>query len=268
MRKVFKGRWAWGVCGLLLLVAGRDVLAAPPPAEVEKPVAVVLGREISRAALRPQESERQAKRAALSPEDYALWESNSEMQTLQGLVLGPLLRAYVQRKGLVPTKQDIEAASAMLSSSTKDRRRQLEAERDRLRAELGRVDLSPEKRQSLQSEQASTEQALRFESEEEALGGAALKEIEDEVAQGSVLSWMIQHSLHREFGGDIIFQQAGPEAVGAYPPFLEQRQKAGDFKLLDKEVGRRFWEHVRRAPGIRIPQDSLETPWWLLKPKG
>lgn len=58
-----------------------------------------------------------------------------------------------------------------------------------------------------------------------------------------------------------IFQQAGPEAVGAYPPFLEARQKAGDFKILDEELDRRFWDYVRRAPGIRMDADALETPW-------
>ncbi|AGC47241.1 hypothetical protein MYSTI_05968 [Myxococcus stipitatus DSM 14675] len=267
MQKGFKGLWAWGVCGLLLLVARNDALAAPPAA-VEKPVAVVLKREIPRSALRPRESERQARRATLSPEDYALWESNSEMQALQELLLGPLLQAYIERKGLVPAKQDIEAAVAGLSSGTKALRQQLEAERDRLRAELGRVDLSPEQRRSLQASQESTERALRGQSEDDAaLGAAALKELEDEVAREMVLSWMVQRSLHREFGGDIIFQQVGAEAVGAYLPFLEQRQKAGDFKLLDKDVSRRFWAHVRRAPGIRMPQDALETPWWLMTPK-
>ncbi|WP_342375390.1 hypothetical protein NVS55_29410 [Myxococcus stipitatus] len=266
MRKGFKGLWALGVCGLLLLVARTDALASAP-AEVDKPVAVVLGREISRAALRPQESERQARRATLSPENYARWESASEMQRLQELLLGPLLRDHARRKGLVPSKQDLEAVRAVSSAVVRDRRGKLEAERDRLRAELGRVDLSPEQRKSLQSAQESTERDLRLQSEEEDLGADALNEIEDDVAQGAVLSWMVQRSLHREFGGDIIFQQAGPEAVGAYPPFLEQRQKAGDFKLLDKDVGRRFWEHVRRAPGIRMEQDALETPWWSKTPK-
>ncbi|WP_338864563.1 hypothetical protein [Myxococcus stipitatus] len=235
---------------------------AASPAEVDKPVAVILGREISRAALLPSDSERQAKRAALSPEDYARWESLSEVQKLQGLLLRPLLRAYAQRKGLVPSKQDLEALGPSLSMSAQDRFAKVKVERELLRVELQRVDLPPEKRKALQSSLESVEKAIQKQSEET----VHEKDAVSTVAHGVVLSWMVQRALHREFGGDIIFQQAGPEAVGAYPGFLEQRQKAGDFKLLDEDLGRRFWERVRDAPGYRVEQDALETPWWLKTP--
>ncbi|WP_338864560.1 hypothetical protein [Myxococcus stipitatus] len=262
MRKGFKGSWAWRVCGLFVWVAGTSALAASPTG-VDKPVAVVLGREISRADLSPSESERQAMRAKLSPENYARWESISEVQALQDFLLRPLLLAYVQRKGLVPAKQDIEALSASISALTNDDRAKAKGERERLRVELQRVDLSPEKRQALQTSLESVEKDLQLRAEEMAYEEDAMRD----VAEGAVLSWMVQRALHREFGGDIIFQQAGPEAVGAYPRFLEQRQKAGDFKIHDEELGRRFWARVREAPGYRMEQDALETPWWLAKPK-
>ncbi|MCE9671070.1 hypothetical protein LY474_24980 [Myxococcus stipitatus] len=88
----------------------------------------------------------------------------------------------------------------------------------------------------------------------------------ERICQGFVVAWKVQRALHRQYGGDIIFQQAGPEAVGAYPGFLEERQKAGDFQILDPDLSRRFWERIRKGPGIRVEQDALETPWWLKKP--
>lgn len=262
MRKGFKGLWVWGVCGLLLWVTRTSALAAPPT-DVEKPVAVILGREIQRKDLSPSESERQAIRAKLSPENYARWESISEVQALQDLLLSPLLLAYAQRKGLEPSKQDLESLSATLSGWTRERQEKEKGERDRLRLELQRVDLTPEKRQALQSSLESAEKDVKLQAEEMAYEEEATRD----VAQGVVLSWMVQRALHREFGGDIIFQQAGPEAVGAYPRFLEERQKAGDFKIHDEVLGRRFWARVREAPGHRLGQDVLETPWWLVKPK-
>jgi hypothetical protein len=39
----------------------------------------------------------------------------------------------------------------------------------------------------------------------------------------------------------------------------------GNFTLLDEELGRHFWELVRKAPGIRMEPDALETLWWLEK---
>ncbi|NMO14786.1 hypothetical protein HPC49_17335 [Pyxidicoccus fallax] len=266
MPKKFKGASAVVLGGLVLLVSLHESLAAPP-ARGEKPVAVVLGREIPREALAPDEKTRQSRRAAMKPEEYARWESSYEVQRLQERVLGPLLKAYAQRKGLEPTKEELQAFDAASSKGMEESLARTKKDLESLRAELQREDLTPEKRRALQARLESAEQVVRLLSEDVDRAPSMGAKGSDMVARSMVLSWKTQRALHREYGGDIIFQQSGPEAVGAYLPFLEERQKAGDFKLLDEELSRRFWEHVRKAPGIRIKQDALETPWWLKKPE-
>ncbi len=263
MRRDFNRTGALVLGALILLVALHESLAAPP-ASAGRPVAIVLGRKVFRTALAPDPETRQSQRTVLKPEDYARWEATYEVRRLQELVLGPLLDAYARRKGLAPTKAELQSFNAALFSGMEESLSRSREDLERLRAELGREDLMPERREALQAEVESAEGLVRLLEEDVAMAPTMAARDSDAVARGMVLSWKTQRALHREYGGDIIFQQSGPEAVGAYPAFLEARRKAGDFKLLDEELGRRFWEHVRNAPGIRIREPgALETPWWL-----
>ncbi|WP_163867229.1 hypothetical protein [Myxococcus eversor] len=264
MRMGFNDIGAWVLGGLLTLATLHDAQAAPPT-EADKPVAVVLGREIPRAALVSDDETRQSQRAALKPEDFARRESMEEVQRLMELVLGPLLKDYARQKSLEPTKEELQAYIGATSKFEKEEFMRAKEDSERRRNELRRVDLPPARRKALQVELESAEQLVQSMSQERAEAAAIAKPPSDRVARAMVLSWKLQRALHRQYGGDIIFQQAGDEAVGAYLPFLEERQKVGDFKLLDEELGRRFWDYVRSAPGIRTEPDALETPWWLTK---
>lgn|GEM_PF-1117790 len=267
MRMGFNGIGGWVLGGLLTLAALHDAQAGQP-SEADKPVAVVLGRGIPRAALASDDKTRQSERAARKPEDFAVWESMDEVQRLMGLVLGPLLKDYARYKGLEPTKQEVQDSISAFSRRKEEIIAREKEDNERRRQELRRVDLPPAKRQSLQTELESSEQLVKVFSEETDEEPSLAAEESEMVARSMVLSWKLQRALHCEYGGDIIFQQAGPEAVGAYLPFLEARMKAGNFNLLDEELGRRFWDYVRRAPGIRMKPDALETPWWLMRPDG
>ncbi|NVJ24929.1 hypothetical protein HUW62_27255 [Myxococcus sp. AM011] len=264
MRMGFNDIGAWVLGGLLTLATLHDAQAAPPT-EADKPVAVVLGREIPRAALASDDKTRQSERAARKPEDFARWEFMDEVQRLMGFVMPPLLEDYARQRSLEPTKEELQAYIGATSKFEKEALMRAKEDSERRRDELRRVDLPPAKRQVLQAELESAEELVKalLEGMGEDPSIAAEK---SERAHSWVLSWKLQRALHREYGGDIIFQQVGPEAVGAYLPFLEARQKAGDFKVLDEELGRRFWEYVRRSPGIRMKSDALETPWWLMSP--
>ena len=41
----------------------------------------------------------------------------------------------------------------------------------------------------------------------------------------------------------IIFQQFGPEPLDAYRRFLEERQKAGDFRIAEPSFEAEFWRY-------------------------
>jgi hypothetical protein len=92
-----------------------------------------------------------------------------------------------------------------------------------------------------------------------------------EVARQLVMSFKISRSLYQEYGGRVVFQQAGPWPIDAYRSFLEERQEAGAFRILDPDLVAGFWEYL--ADDTRhsfYPSDEAEaavsTPWWQRPP--
>jgi hypothetical protein len=66
-----------------------------------------------------------------------------------------------------------------------------------------------------------------------------------EIAGAFILQWKINRALYQQYGGRIIFQQAGPEPLDAYRKFLEERQAAGDFSFEDPALATEFWRYYR-----------------------
>jgi hypothetical protein len=66
-----------------------------------------------------------------------------------------------------------------------------------------------------------------------------------EIAEAFIKQWKINRALYQQYGGRIIFQQGGPEPLDAYRAFLEERQAAGDFDILDASMAASFWRYYR-----------------------
>ena len=92
-----------------------------------------------------------------------------------------------------------------------------------------------------------------------------------EVARQVVMSYKISRSLYQEYGGRVVFQQAGPWPIDAYRSFLEERQEAGAFRILDPDLVAGFWEYLADDTAHSFyPPDEAEaavsTPWWQRPP--
>jgi hypothetical protein len=66
-----------------------------------------------------------------------------------------------------------------------------------------------------------------------------------EIAGTFIRQWKINRALYQQYGGRIVFQQGGPEPLDAYRAFLEERQAAGDFDILDASMAAPFWRYYR-----------------------
>jgi hypothetical protein len=91
------------------------------------------------------------------------------------------------------------------------------------------------------------------------------------VAAAFIRQWKINRSLYREYGGRVIFQQGGPEPLDAYRLFLEERQRDGDFEILDPALGAEFWRYYRNdamhsfyPPGSAEEKRVFERPSWAV----
>jgi len=77
-------------------------------------------------------------------------------------------------------------------------------------------------------------------------------------ARGWVWVRKTQRALHQRYGGRVIWQQTGPEAVGAYPQFLLDEEHAGHLRFPDARWRTRILDIARNFPGVDIAPDSLD----------
>jgi len=92
-----------------------------------------------------------------------------------------------------------------------------------------------------------------------------------EVAREFVRRFKIDQSLYQEYGGRVIFQQMGPEPIDAYREFLEDRQEAGAFRILDRDLADGFWEYLTNDSihSFYSPEEAervMSRPWWERDP--
>lgn len=64
-----------------------------------------------------------------------------------------------------------------------------------------------------------------------------------QVAKTFILRWKVNRALYRQYGGRIIYQQAGPEPLDAYRTFLQEQEAIGHFKILDPSYEQKFWHY-------------------------
>lgn len=81
--------------------------------------------------------------------------------------------------------------------------------------------------------------------------------------------WKINKLLYESYGGRIIYQQLGPEPLDAYREYLEEREKAGDFEILNPDVKTAFWRyftdesmHDVMEPGGEDEAKAFRQPPW------
>jgi len=90
------------------------------------------------------------------------------------------------------------------------------------------------------------------------------------VAERWVMSWKVNKALYAKYGGEVRFQQFGPEPIDAYRDFLKKQEKNGAFQIIDKKYEAPFW-HYYLYP-IRGPFYSgeegdkyMNTPYWEIE---
>lgn len=118
---------------------------------------------------------------------------------------------------------DDYAAQHELSATGDEVNAYIETMDRRMKADLGDEYESPE---DLSPEDAAELRAMR-----ETMAGAMIQR------------WKLNRALHQEYGGRVIHQQLGPEPLDAYRQYLEARQAAGDFEIVDEAARRYFWDY-------------------------
>lgn len=94
------------------------------------------------------------------------------------------------------------------------------------------------------------------------------KDLPEMMAQWMLGPWKANRELYRQYGGTVIWQQAGIEAVGARRKWLEEHEKAGRFTINDPAYREEFYRYfVRQDHPFQIEKsDPFDRPPWEEEP--
>jgi len=195
-----------------------------------------------------------------------------ENERLPGLVLGILLEQYVKEKSLLPAAEEIDRFLLKQAELEADDRAEYEEERRILLAQLEEQRLTPEERETISSRLEMVNSLLYVDPDVLAYERdhpENLAKMNREIAEQTIKAWMINRSLFLEYGGRVIYQQAGPEPIDAYRAFLEQKEAEGVFVILDRSLSQGFWNyftnetmHVFVTSTSEVEAELFENPWW------
>ena len=83
----------------------------------------------------------------------------------------------------------------------------------------------------------------------------------------AMANWKFHKALYERYGGEVISQVLGPNAVGAYRRWLEDEEKRGRFEIMAPALRDAFYEKaVSGYGGGRVPPDEARevfshAPW-------
>jgi hypothetical protein len=235
------------VCATLASASTAQTLPSTQPSPV---VGIVLGRPITAVDVAlelPVDTT-----TPFDSRDLQKWEAMTRVMSAFGK---PIIERFKTEQKIDATPADIEAfQAAMLASQA----RTLETYRTQLAAaklKLESPDLKSEERTAAEKTKALYEQVLS------SLGAASDRAVPDSFARSMIVAGKTERELHRRYGGQIIFQQFGREALDARRRLYEAAEASGDLAFNDPGVRYLFYYYFNmRHPGGR--RDSIPQSDW------
>lgn len=164
-------------------------------------------------------------------------------QELQYLIVQRLLDRYAQEQGITVSTEEITSYLAAKQRFMKEDLQRREERRMELEAQLQTDESSGEAREALSRELAVLNSLSDMESQESADDSPEVRVYEEQIARSFILRHKINRALYRQYGGRVIFQQAGPEPLDAYRKFLEEHAEKGNFRIFDAGMEQEFWHY-------------------------
>lgn len=197
----------------------------------------------------------------------------SEKNNLGGIIFGALLEQYIKDHNIQPTEEEVDAFINRQEKMESENKERWEQERKDIIKKLELKELTESERKSLASHLETLNRLLKPDLEVEKYrreNPAQVRQSHGEMAKGFIKMWKINKALFDQYGGRVIFQQAGPEPLDAYRSFLKEEEQKGTFKILDESFSKAFWKYFtddsmhtfissKPEEGTKI----FNTPWWL-----
>ena len=196
-------------------------------------------------------------------------------EVLRARVWKAVFEDYARERRIAPTEAEI---TSHIESHQRIRVR-LDAERVEQRAaliaELKSSGLTETRRKAAQQHLDTLNQLAEFDTKRaQELSDPARRKMqqvaERHVAEYWVRGWKLNQALYREFGGRIIFQQAGWEPIDAYRKLLDQYAAKQAFVVRDPALRAAvysYFEHKFVYADDTKARFYFEKPWWERTPE-
>jgi hypothetical protein len=168
----------------------------------------------------------------------------------------PVMDRFVKRQKIEATVDEIDKFKSNMQKIEERQVREWQARLVELKKELAARNLSNEDRAKLEKEREMYERSVA----EMRDPGAA--DALEEVARMFIVAWKTERELQRVYGGRVIFQQAGPEALDARRRLFEEAENNGEIKFDDLGVRHMFYYYANMRHGV-IDENALEQPWFF-----
>jgi hypothetical protein len=259
---------AWPLFILFVLLSASSSLAIAEKAP-RAPVADILGTTVYDDDLVARKADDEQK-AKLSPADYQAWHQRTREEALRRRVWSAVFADYAQKRRVEPTPAEIESqvrAQKKFMAEDKVRR---EKQREELIAELKAPGLSDSRRvqaqQHLDTLNSLRDHDARRQSERSDPAAERVRqESERKVAAMWVKQWKVNQALYREYGGRIVFQQAGWEPIDAYRLLLDEYKREKRFVVHDPRMQDAVYGYFRHRFVYADEQKAkfyFEKPYW------
>ena len=256
---------------LLLLSVFGFIVSLPVHAADEagdQPVAVIFGEKVYGKDLVAPGVKPGA--AAMDPAN----EQRARGEALRGRVWKAVFEDYARERRIAPTAAEITTHIEGHQRIQVHIAAENAAQRTALIAELKSPGLTEARRKAAQQHLDALNQSAEFDAKRaQELSDPARRKmqqvVERQVAEHWVRAWKLNQALYREFGGRIIFQQAGWEPIDAYRKLLDQYAANKAFVVYDPLLHTAvysYFEHKFVYADETKAQFYFEKPWWERTP--
>ena len=239
-----------------LLLAPLPVAGQAGQGEEAKPVAVILGKPVYEEDLGPP-GERERR--------------------FEGMLWTAVFEDYARSRDVRPTAAEIDSLYEDLERTAQESAARWREQAVSLRRELDSPDLDAERRAAIEVNLrmlegliASEDRVAELRQEEGEVEETVRSAESRRVAEQWARRWKLNQALFREYGGHVIFQQAGLEPLDAFRELLEDYAERGAFTIHDPVLEKAAWRYFEQGFTTLSEEEGrfyFEKPPWLRTPE-
>jgi hypothetical protein len=168
----------------------------------------------------------------------------------------PVEDRFVEAKHIDATADEIKAGQDRMRQSNQWGLKQMEEQLANVNTELASSNLRDEDKTKLEKKRAYLENIVTTSRD------VAKQTPSEDLARRLIVAWKIERELQRMYGGRVIFQQAGLEALDARRRLFEEAENNGDLKFEDAGVRHMFYYYYANMNHAVAGEDALEKAWF------